>query len=266
LKELNVKHFLRYFFWVGCLGAATAAPVLPVAAQQPLAAAPAAAAGQGSVTEDLANLLKRQDAGAVVELGRRFAASAVKLDKQKIAEVLLSRRQGDQPYFDFLAGFARQAVASDAPFPYGFDAAGKLIPGKFSAEFLAWAAARKVEPANAVPKVFAEYPMDVYLLALTGDPRGTELLLKGLASPNFLVAYRSAFGLAKLQAKGAIPAIIAAADRAPGEGSELIARTLVLFEDPAAQAAAERLIKNKQLLQALRSNAQRELTLNIGDS
>jgi hypothetical protein len=227
---------------------------------------PAAASGQGSAVEDLANLLKRRDAAAVAELERRFAASATKQEKQEIAEALLSRREGDQPYFDFLAGFARQAVASDAPFPYGYDAAGKLIPGKFSAEFLAWAAARKVDPAGAVPKVFAEYPMDVYLLALTGDPRGADIFLKGLASPNFLVAYRSAFGLAKLRYKAAIPDIVAAAERAPGDGSELIARTLVLFDDPAAQAAAERLIKNKQLLQALRSNAQRELTLNIGDS
>jgi hypothetical protein len=223
-------------------------------------------AGQGNAAEDLSALLKRRDPGAVAELERRFATSASKTDKQKIAEVLLSRRQGDQPYFDFLAGYARQAVASDAPFPYGYDASGKLIPGKFSAAFLAWAAGKKVEPVAAVPKVFMEYPMDVYLLALTGDPRGTEIFLKGLESPNYLVVYRSAFGLAKLQYKQAIPAIIAAAERAPGDGRELVARTLVLFDDARAQAAAERLIQNKQLLQALRGNAQRELTLNIGDT
>jgi hypothetical protein len=240
----------------GTVGGFTAA----VVAQAPQGPAPS------SAVEDLNNLLKRRDAAAVAELERRFAASANRQDKQRIAEVLLSRRQADQPYFDFLAGFARQAVASDAPFPYGYDAAGKLIPGKFSPEFIAWAAAKKVEPASAVPKVFVEYPTDVYLLALTGDPRGAEIFLKGLGSANYMVVYRSAFGLAKLQAKGAIPGIVAAAERAPGEAGELIARTLVLFDDPVAQAAAERLIKNKQLLQALRSNAQRELTLNIGDS
>jgi hypothetical protein len=248
---------------LGCWSLGTAGGVSRAVAQT--ASAPPAGPRR-SESEDLSDLLKRRDASAVAELKRRFAITADKTDKQKIAVILLSRQQGDQPYFDFLAGYARQAVASDAPFPYGYDAAGKLIPGKFSPQFLAWATEKKVAPESAVPKVFLEQPMDVYLLALTGDSRGTEIFLKGLDSPNFLVVYRSAFGLAKLRFKPAIPAIIKAAERVPGDGSELIARALVLFDDAEAQAAAERLIKDKQLLAALRGNAQRELTLNIGDS
>jgi hypothetical protein len=212
----------------------------------------------------LFDLLKRRDQAAAGELARRFVALQDKLDKQQIASVLLSRRQGDQPYFDYLAGYARQAVESDAPFPYGFDEAGKVIPGQYSAEFSNWAAARKLAPDAAAAQVFQGYPLDVTLLALADDPRSTEILLRGVESPNYMVAYRAAFGLARLGYKAAIPRIIKAADRAPGEASELIARNLVLFDDPQAQAAAERLIKDRQLLAALRANSRRELTLNIG--
>ena len=248
---------------LGCWSLAAAGGMSPVVAQ---AASPPAAGPRRIEAEELSDLLKRREAAVYAELKRRFATTADKTDKQKIAVVLLSRQEGDQPYFDFLAGYARQAVASDGPFPYGYDASGKLIPGKLSPQFLAWTAARKLDPASAVRLVFMEYPTDVYLLALTGDSRGTEIFLKGLDSPNFLVVYRSAFGLAKLRFKPAIPAIIKAAGRAPGDGSELIARALVLFDDAEAQAAAERLIKDQQLLAELRRNAPRELTLNIGDS
>jgi HEAT repeat protein len=217
------------------------------------------------VRDGLPELLKRRDPAAVAELERRFAASADKTEKQKIAVVLLSRRQGDQPYFDFLAGHARLAAASDAPFPYRYDASGKLVPGELAPQFVAWAAARKLDPETAVRRVFLEYPMDVFFLGLAGDPRATEILLKGLESPNYMVVARAAFGLARLQYTPAIRSIVAAAEHAPGEGSVLIARALVLFEDAAAQAAAERLIKDKQLLAAMREHAHRELTMNIGD-
>lgn len=216
--------------------------------------------------EDLSELLKRRDPPAVAELERRFTASADKNDKQKIAVVLLSRRQGDQPYFDFLAGYARQAVLSDAPFPYRYDAAGKLVPGELSPPFVAWAKAHKLDLETAVRRVFQEYPTDVFFLSLASDPRATEILLKGLESPNYMVIARAAFGLARLQYTPAIRSISAAAEHAPGELSLLIARNLVLFDDATAQAAAERLIKDKQLLAALREHARQELTMNIGDS
>jgi HEAT repeat protein len=235
--------------------AGAAAGIEPVAAQTV----------PGLTREGLADLLKRRDPAAVAELERRFTTSADQSDRQKIAVVLLSRRQGDQPYFDFLAGLARQAVASDAPFPYLYDGSGKLVPGKLAPQFEEWAAAWKLDPETAVRRVFLEYPMDVFMLGLANDPRAAEILLKGLESRNYLLVARAAAGLARLQHGPAIRSIIAAAEHAPAEVSELIARALVLFDDAAAQAAAERLIKDKQLLAALREHAHQELTMNIGD-
>jgi hypothetical protein len=213
----------------------------------------------------LDDLLKRRDAAAAGELERRFAALTDKIQKQRIAVVLLSRRQADQPYFDYLANFARRAVTSGAPFPYTYDRQGKIVPGEYSAALLNWAASEKAEPGAAAAKAFQEYPMDVYLLGLSGDQRAIPILLQGLEATNFLVIYRSAWGLARLRHVPAVRPIIAAADRQPEAGAQLIARTLVLFNDPEAQAAADRLIPDKQLLAALRSNTAQELNLNIGD-
>jgi hypothetical protein len=156
-------------------------------------------------------------------------------------------------------------VLSGAPFPYLYDASGMLVPGELSPQLTKWAADRKLDLETAVRRAFREYPMDVYFLALSDDPRGTEILFKGLESPNHMVVARAAFGLARLQHTPAIRAIIAAAEHAPGELSVLIARNLVLFDDPLAQSAAERLITDRQLLAALREHAWKELTMNIGD-
>jgi hypothetical protein len=240
----------------------TALALTALLAGVPLAAQQAAAGGQ---RPSLDELLKRRDPAGLEELKRRFETAGTKVDKQKIAVVLVRRLEDDQPYFDFLAAQARQAVESDMPFPYEIDEQGKATP-TYSAAFLSWAARRKVNPDAAAAQAIRDFPMDVYLLALAEDPRSIRILLKGVESPNFMVAYRAAFGLAKLRVNDAVPLIARVAEEAPAQGRELIARTLVLFDSPQAQAAAERLIPDKRVLAALRAQARQELAANIGDS
>jgi HEAT repeat protein len=254
-------------------GAPAAAPAAPTAPAATPAPAPpgTTAAPPGSTDPALARLphaalLKRRDPAAVAEMERRFAALADPVQKQDIAVVLLSRRQADQPYFDFLAEPARRAVASTIPFPYTFGETGKEQAGQLSAALLNWAAGHHTDAASAAALAYQEYPADLFLLGLAADPRATAIFLQGLDSPNFLVVYRAAWGLARLRHRQAVPRIVAAADRWTGEASELVARTLVLFDDPAARAAAARLIRDPQLLAALRAEAAAELTFNVGDS
>ncbi|MFL6234951.1 MAG: HEAT repeat domain-containing protein [Thermoanaerobaculia bacterium] len=248
-----MKRLLMFLVCTGCLAAM---------AQQP----PSPAPGRPLAGEPLDALLKRRDAAAEAELGRRFEAAPDGLDKQRIAVVLVVRERDDDPYFNYLAGRARKAVGSTMPFPFEFDDAGRSVPKQLSAEFLTWAARNQVEPEPAAARAVRELPLDVFMLALTGDPRGSEILLKGLDSPNYMVVYRAAWGLAKLRMASAVPRIAGAAERAPEEARQLIARTLVLFDTPEAQAAAERLIKDKRILQELRENARQMLEAGVGDS
>jgi hypothetical protein len=245
------------------LAARPGAGLPPAVPASPATPAPPASELAGAPLDDL---LQRRDTAAVEELERRFATLTDKLQKQRIAVVLVSHRAADEPYFDYLADFARRAVASQVPFPWRVDSAAKVVVQQYSAAFQSWAASQHADADVAAAKAVQENPTDVYLLALADDARSVPILLDGVEAANYLVAYRAAFGLARLHYNAAVPRIIAAADRAPGEAADLIARTLVLFDDRAAQAAADRLIVNKELLAALRADAPRELALNIGDS
>ena len=219
-----------------------------------LAAAPLLAAGETPRTREL---LARRDPEALAELERRFAASGDEVERQQIASVLVRRLERDEPYFDYLADKARRAVASTMPFPFAVDVQGKAVRGQYSAEFLRWAAAQRIPPDTAAAYGVDEGPLAVLALALTGDPRSADLLLEAVASPNYMVAYQGAVGLARLRAE--------AAEAAPAELGGLLARALILFDAPEAQAAAARLLGDPKLVAALRANASRQLEMNIGE-
>ncbi len=163
-------------------------------------------------------------------------------------------RLGDQQpiYWDFLAGKAKAAIDSDAPWVSDFDSAGNTIPRRLSARFLEWAKANQVNPNAAAEVQVYRLPGDVIFLAITGDSRGLTILRKGLVSQNYMIQANSARGLALLRDKDSIPLIIDACERAPSEMASVIALALVFFDDVNAQNSAARFILNKELLQELR--------------
>jgi hypothetical protein len=89
-------------------------------------------------------------------------------------------------------------------------------------------------------------------LARTGDARGLAMLRRGLSSRNDLIRALAAKGLALLEGRDSVPAIIAACGTAPAQAAELVARALVFFDDPRAQAAADTYIKDADVLRELR--------------
>jgi HEAT repeat protein len=210
-------------------------------------------------------LLARRDPEALAELERRFTTSDDQIERQKIASVLVRRLERDQPYFDFLADKARQAVKSTMPFPFAVDLEGKAVRGQYSSEFLRWASEQRIPPDSAAAYAMNEAPLDVLALALADDPRSADLLLEAVASPNYMVAYQGAVGLARLRAEAAVPRIVEAAEAAPAELGGLLARALILFDAPMAQAAATRLIGDEKLVAAIRMNARQQLEMNIGE-
>jgi hypothetical protein len=218
-------------------------------------------------TTPLDDLLVRDDAAALEELSKRFAETREKIQKQRIASVLVRRLDDDGQYWEFLARYAKAAVESDLPFPYAFDANGAALPEQYTPAFLRWANRAKVFPDQAAATAVNFAPLDVFIMALTDDPRGRDLLRTGVRSPNFMVVYRAAWGLARLRDLSAVPSIIETAEALPAQGGEMVARALVLFVDsPEAQAAVDRLIPDAPTRDALRARARQELQMNIGDS
>jgi HEAT repeats len=179
---------------------------------------------------------------AIPILKEQFARVQDPLDKAKIAQVLIKLGDKDDTYWDFLVNFAKPALESDAPDFMNFGVQGKPAPGP-SPAFIAWAKAHHVPPngpnGNAAENSVYIFPGEVMLLGGTGDPRAIPLLRRALSSPNHMIEVAAAEGLAELEDKESIPLIIDACKRAPAEAAEVIARSLVYFDDADAQNAVD---------------------------
>jgi hypothetical protein len=212
----------------------------------------------------LDRLLARRDPAALLELARRFDNVVPKLEKQRIAVVLVSRAADDTRFLDFLLEEARRAIDSDMPFPLAFDGSGALLPKQYSPAFLRWTYGHGTTAELAATTALSGAPLDVMMLGLTRDSRARDLLLRGLESPNVLVAFRASWGLARIGDTAAASRVIAAAESAPRDAARLIGEALVLFDTPEAQTAAARFVDDPILLDSLRQNAKQQLEMNIG--
>ncbi len=205
---------------------------------------------------DPMELVQLADSGApqaAQVLKEQFALSATPaFIKEHIAYGLIKLGEKDQTYWDFLVMRAKAAVESDAPFTNSFDPQGKIVPRQLAPEFIEWAKAHNLPANDAAYAQAYDLPGSLLFLARTGDPRGRDLLRRGMASRNYFIQAAAAKGLAKLKDKESVPLIIEACRKAPEEVAVAIAWALVFFDDPQAQAAAERFITNKEMLEGLR--------------
>ena len=197
-------------------------------------------------------MLKEGDQNAIPSLNGLFQEATDKRQKQNLAQLLMKSGVQDQEYFEFLAAFARQAVDDPIPSPVKFDEAGRSVSGgEYSEEFLTWCAENRLKPDEAAKKALV-YAADVTILGHTGDPRGYEILLRALESPNYMIVAQAASGLGRIGDTRAIPLILEAALRTPAEIGLWFAEALLYFEDADGEAAARQLIKDETLLAEVR--------------
>jgi len=197
-------------------------------------------------------MLKEGDQNAIPSLKRLFQEATDKPQKQTIAQLLMIFEIQDQEYFEFLAAYARQAVDDPIPSPVQFDDAGRSVSGdEYGEEFLTWCAENRLKPEEAAMKALV-YAADVTILGHTGDPRGYEILLRALDSPNYMIVAQAASGLGRIGDRRAIPLILEAALRTPAEIGLWFAEALLYFEDADGEAAARQLIKDETLLAEVR--------------
>ncbi len=180
-----------------------------------------------------------------------FAQTTDPVLKENIASALVRLGGKDDIYWSVLAERAQEILDNDAPDPILYDANGKSIRGKLSPAFLEWASKHGLT-SDAIYQQLLTIPAEFSFVATTGDSRGLPILRKGLQSSNYVIRAIAARGLATLQDEASIPLIIAAAHQAPSEIQGFIARALVAFSNPAAQAAAEELVTDKNVLEGIR--------------
>ena len=208
---------------------------------------------KGESTPATFNALARSGSPkAIPILQERFPLTTDVIERTALASALVRLGGKNPAYWKYLFDEAQSAIISDIPFPGAFDENGNSVPRQLAPSFLEWARLNGISPNASAQAQLTLEPAKVTLLAITGDPRGTLILLKGLNSPNYLIKAAAAKGLARLRQRDAIPAIIAAADSVPSSVKPLIARALVFFDDSRAQIAAERLIPDKPVLEELR--------------
>ena len=189
-------------------------------------------------------LRKLKDPKATGPLQDAFQVVKEKNKKQAIAAALVSLGVKDDSYWNYLEGFAKQTVEADVPFP---------ISGKErSPEFVEWCKKRGLDPEKTAGDVMTAQS-DILLLGLADDKRAIPLLLQGLKAKNPLVVDAAAMGLARVGYKPAIPQIVDAAKR---QSPDMIGHTalyLLLFNDAAAQSAADELITDNKSIAFVRA-------------
>lgn len=200
------------------------------------------------------DLLKR-DPGAISNAKKFFVLSKDPGLKQRVASLLVSLREKDPIYFDYLKQQAEQSLKNDMPWPTLYDEHGNKrskTMDTLNPEFLRWCKEHHQDPASTFEAAYYEIPVPWYYLAASGDARAYPLLIQGLHSHNFMIQTWASWGLARLQDPRAIDEIIGAVRNAPMETRDATAKALLHFPDLKAQAAADALFTNKEYLEALR--------------
>jgi len=174
--------------------------------------------------------------------------------KLRIASILASIGVRDEIYLDYLTDQAKVALSHDQDMPWPMVYDDHKLPQAANPQFVDWCRQRDLPFWDMYRVSYYEVPRAWYFLAAAGDPRSYDLLIRGLRSPNLMIAATAAQGLAKLQDPRAIAELIAAGHREPGEALGGIVQSLIYFSDPKAQSAADEIIpeQEKNMLQIFR--------------
>lgn len=195
-------------------------------------------------------ILKEKFAKITAQPSKNYVSPTEELlNKSIIASALVRLGDPGPEYWNFIASFAQIAAESDSPpFPVELDASGRLVRGKISSEFEAWAKKTNTSAGDAYQNYMYGMQFRMLPLVMTGDPRGLPIFRKALTSRNYFVQARAAEGLALLRDNDSVPLIIEICSKAPLEYQPVIARALIYFNDSRARQASEKFITNRDLL------------------
>lgn len=201
-------------------------------------------------------IIELGDPVVIPELEHAFAREQRDPGRQFLAAALVSLGDSHPEHFDYLADRARIAVASDLPFPVQLGAGHQSSDSIqiYNTAFLSWTRRHGNQLEAALWQATFEFPGALEALGEAADSRSRPILLRGLRSPNVLVVFEAALGLARLQDTAAVSSIVAAAKGMDTSERKLIAKTLLYFDTATALRRAERLIDDALLFQRWRAD------------
>jgi hypothetical protein len=188
-------------------------------------------------------------------LADAFEKRDSKEHKQLIALTMLRLGDRSERYLAFLSGYAKQAIEDRTPLYYGYGPSGDVMRGEMSFVFEKWCRENHRDTKEVMALQFVTYPEHVSFLARAQDSRAVPLLRQGLDSPNPLVVYYSAEGLALLQDNATVSIVVQGCERFPAGTARFMASALAQYFTPEADLALERIVKDPNLRASYKRNA-----------
>jgi hypothetical protein len=193
-----------------------------------------------------------KDPSATADLRQLFIRLQSPIRKESVCYTLLKMGEIDDVCRDFLSQLGQTVVDSDIPEPYFYDEKGHLKSQDLTPDFIEWAKKHNRSPGSVLEERETTLPMEMFVIAFSGDRSAIPLLRKGLSSSNRVIQLYCAQGLALLQDKDSIKLIIDAAQRLPRNKQWMIGKSLLYLNDPAATAAGEEMFADKAQLEQMR--------------
>lgn len=192
---------------------------------------------------------------AIPALKEQFETTSDTLLKDQLAQTLVKLGDRDPIYWDFVLGLASRAIESSIPEFQPYDAQGKAQPGPTPA-FTAWAGAHQMPLAVAYENAMFNYPTAVQRLGETGDARAIPYLRRALLSQNYQIQIAAAQQASELHDTASLLSMLNICRTEPASVARQMAKFLVYFDDPAAQAAVDTYLPKDiaKLLREARAN------------
>jgi hypothetical protein len=201
-------------------------------------------------SEAIGALSGKYDPRIIDAFEKAFDAISDPEEKHLIAFNLVDDGVRDQKYFEYLVQQAVAQIDVDAPYPLNRDSDGKEIRGQLNPAFDEWCRNHRRDTDSCARDYLS--PMAVTQLALLGDQRSGDILMRGLRSKNILVAQICAGGLGVLGRTDALPIIAERIVNSPADMAIGFAGMLGDYHTPAAEALMDQYIPDKDLREMLK--------------
>jgi hypothetical protein len=196
---------------------------------------------------------RSRDPRVIPAMEKGFGVATTKEKKQSFALALIRAGVRDEAYFEYLAGFAKEAIESRAPLIYALDEKGVPRRGVRNPEFDLWCNQENKDVLEESGRQLGIYPTDVSMLVMAVDTRSSAIFLQGLNSSNRLIISLSAAGLADLGNLDTVRPIVSAALRSRVNIDVVIGKALAGFDQPGAQVQIDAALKGSRLYPTYRA-------------
>jgi hypothetical protein len=243
--------------------AVTAVALFAVLAEQPRTVSELLSQlAKGPVDQSVFAELENQqpEPRVILALADAFQKRQVKQERQWIALTALRLGDTSQRYLDLLMLYAKDAIEDRTPLFFAYGPTGEIVRGKTSPEFEQWCRDNHQDAKAIAATQFLVQPSDVRMLAKAEDSRAVSLLRRGLDSPNPLIIYYSAEGLAWLNDEPAINMVVRSCERLPNGTARFVATSLAEYLTPTADLAMERFVQDPNVRAEARREAVRTRT------